>query len=559
MNREPEQKSSVGLESWSDLSLLSGILILFFVGSLFAISSLLFLFGLPVLKPTSYFGIVTAVFCGWRIALKHFTARTFIRALLVFAATLTISIVLGSLFFDVSWDGQTYHQEAVIQLANGWNPVFEKALSNNGSETYAYLWARVLCFPKAQEIAQACLYLTTHRIESAKAINLLLLSAAFYLTFSCLYGFKEIGLSRSLFFAAIAALNPVTISQSLTFYVDGALASASLCFLSLMVLFFRKPQNYLAFILALMAVYFINIKFTGIIFFGVGAAGFMVIAFLNRQWDRLKNGFVIFALSFVFGVFIFGYNPYVINSREHGHPFYPLMGREKTLVDFMSDRPAGFDRRNRFERLAISLFAKPTIGEEAKITFPLMFTKKELFEFFYPDVKCGGFGPLFSGILVLSLVGLSSGLTNFRENKNFYLVILFLVFSVLIHPECWFARYAPQLWLVPILSFAFLGFNRKTCSVRPWVAAGMALVFFNVSLIGLPYAYRQLKSSHTVQEQLKELSRRKMPLNVDFFQFRSNRIRLNEYQISYIESQDIPVSNRAVFFGSPTRVKPTDW
>jgi hypothetical protein len=50
------------------------------------------------------------------------------RATLAFGAALAValaSIILAGQVEDVSWDGQFYHQAAIIALGNGWNPLVE--------------------------------------------------------------------------------------------------------------------------------------------------------------------------------------------------------------------------------------------------------------------------------------------------------------------------------------------------------------------------------------------------------------------------------------------------
>ncbi|UUZ83650.1 hypothetical protein LJK88_07435 [Paenibacillus sp. P26] len=44
---------------------------------------------------------------------------------LLFAA----GFIVCGYFFDLSYDGQAYHQEAIIHLSNGWNPVYDPEIS----------------------------------------------------------------------------------------------------------------------------------------------------------------------------------------------------------------------------------------------------------------------------------------------------------------------------------------------------------------------------------------------------------------------------------------------
>ena len=46
-----------------------------------------------------------------------------------------------------------------------------------------------------------------------------------------------------------------------------------------------------------------------------------------------------------------------------------------------------------------------------------------------------------------------------------------------------------------------------------------------------------------------------MPLKVDFFQFRSNRIRFNEHHISYTEVSDIFGPDAITLYNSNTKIQ----
>jgi len=88
-----------------------------------------------------------------------------------------LSLFLASCFFDLSWDGQWYHQTAVYQMAHGWNPLrdpmhtFSPDLQD---------WVRH--YAKGPWCIAAALFKTTGHIEWAKAgANIILHSSDMFL------------------------------------------------------------------------------------------------------------------------------------------------------------------------------------------------------------------------------------------------------------------------------------------------------------------------------------------------------------------------------------------
>jgi len=101
----------------TNVSLLTGLMILVFVGLLFAIPSLLFILGFNLSVYTFYIACA-GICCGCFSMRNYFSEATVSWTLVLFSLSVICSVFLAGLFFDISWDGQTYHQEGVIQLAS---------------------------------------------------------------------------------------------------------------------------------------------------------------------------------------------------------------------------------------------------------------------------------------------------------------------------------------------------------------------------------------------------------------------------------------------------------
>lgn len=544
--------------NYKALSLLCGYLIVVFVCLTFMLSSTLLLFGLSVSPYTIGASFIITVFAGIYLTRRYFTKESLFCSLGVFFMAIILSGIFSLLFFDLSYDGQVYHQETIIQLAGGWNPTKGKLYPvldlSNVDSTHSFLWENH--YPRASELTQASIYQFTRCIESGKAINLLLIIAAFCFALTCLLRLTQIKLGKAIFYSALAAFNPSTINQSLTFYIDGNLASLFLCLLCVLVLFYFEPKWYLGIILIFMIVFFVNIKFTAIFYFGILAIGFLLIAFLNRQIVVFKRSCAIFVCSLILGLLVCGYNPYVTNYKEHHHPFYPLMGHGK--VDIMkSNTPQskGFNKMNRFKKILVSVLSEGSI-RDVKLKPPFTFNLREILAYTATEQRLAGFGPLFSGILILNFILLLNGLRNFWQNRILYLILLIVTSSVFIHPEAWWARYVPQFWLIPILTLIFLPLSQKHRWLNLINVSLAIVIFFNVVIIAVPSLSIQALKSYLAYRQLNKLAKEKMPIKVRFVNgFRSNRVRLAEHHIHYVEVSYLSDVNSTNLYGSPTRIQ----
>lgn len=148
------------------------------------------------------------------------------------AQALVLAVVSGSvgiagLVFDASFDGQAYHQEAVLQMLDGWNPIRDPGGAYESSNLYApysnELW--IEHYPKGAWLESAAIVAATGRIESGKAPNLILLIASFMVVFAAMLLTLPSRRWLALLFAAVLALNPVAVTQLFTFYIDGQMGS----------------------------------------------------------------------------------------------------------------------------------------------------------------------------------------------------------------------------------------------------------------------------------------------------------------------------------------------
>jgi hypothetical protein len=530
------------------VSLVTGLTLLTLTIAAFIVPSLLFLAGLPIWQGDFWLAAALSIVITW-IASKKLVEKG---QATVFAVSVGLSALLFiggfaacGAFYDLSYDGQAYHQETIIHLVDGWNPVYDKELALPTGQS---IW--INHYAKAAEIAAAAIYKATGLLEPSKVINLLPLVASGLLSLAALLRLKPTMRVAAGVIALLLALNPIVICQLFSFYVDGLLGSLLLCLMALGCLFFTRPSWLLLSVYTLTMIMTMNIKFTAIAYAGVLTLGLLVALYMSEQFAELKRLFRLAAVGGIIGVVVVGYHPYITNTLHDGHPFYPLAGTG--AIDVVKNfTPRNLERMNRFEQVATSYFAEPAGNDTAKkptrFQWPFTLTAKELPVFAETDVAVAGFGPLFSGALVLALIVL---LLAFRNRQGTTLaaigIIVVLAVSSFINPAAWWARYVPQLWIVPLIC-AWLAFSLKGYRLVNGAGIVLAVVIAaNSMLIGSIYLSKQWAWSGELRSQLAGLQNAPQPLLADFTYSWSNRERLKAYGIEFTEQTPLACSSEQV-------------
>jgi hypothetical protein len=495
--------------------------------------------GWLVKAPISGF-VLPLAFAGSCLATAWATRMYFRRPLL---ATLAVVAILALLvaasarislaFYDVSFDGQAYQQEGVYQLAHGWNPLVTPYISPVSIDQDV----KLIHYPKGPWIAGAAMYRLTGRIETGKFANIPLLVAAFCLALAVFAGLDKKLSMWSAAMALLAAANPVAVCQILSFYVDGQMASllaglAALCFLSV-----TEGGPWVNLLLFEAAVLLIEWKFTGLVYVTLFFAGFVVLLlWRKRPWRKFA---CVALVALGLGTFVFGRNPYVSNIFENGHPFYPFLGQgDFPRITMDATTPPEFLHANRVANLAASIFSRSKEWPpQSQLKAPWQVDRSEWAAFEEPDALVGGFGPLFPAALVLSLALLAIGMRHGGTAPRVALIlILVIIASVLPVSACWWARYAPQVWLIPVLALApFAGAGEKQNLRRAsWLI--LLILSANVAGIAAVNLRANLKATREVAESLDDL-RTHAPFKVAFGYFHSNRFRLQEAGIPFTEQE----------------------
>lgn len=406
-----------------------------------------------------------------------------ILGIIIFAG---ITYIEGKIY-DTTADGNTYHKLAIGSMKNGWNPAYEDSKDFKIEDGNAFdtsednintLW--IDHYAKGTEIFAAVVYAFTGNIESGKGYTLLLMYIAFGILFSYLYKDKKRNLYVSIIIPFLLAVNAITVVQIFNYYVDGALMISILLILYSCLVEsdkekYNQRENLL--ILASNIILCINIKFTGLAFAAMFCFVFYVYWLIKANKTgkeefikTLKTYTIFYIVTVITSIGIVGYSSYTRNIIDHGHPLYPLYGKGHVANMVVQEQPTSFSDKNHLEIFLISIFSKgenvsPTYSDanvQPELKIPGTMTVEEIENYCIPDIRVGGFGPLFSVIFIASIICTIYIIVKFIKEKKwdllipYALILLVTAFLILLLDGNYWARYIPYFYAVPIFSLTYL-------------------------------------------------------------------------------------------------------
>jgi len=477
----------------------------------------------PALAPA----ITAAALLGawWFGRRSGLTNRGGIAAAALVAVVLAGCLALAATFIDLTWDGQWYHQTAVYKMADGWNP-FRDPLHAFGRHTWNQ-W--VLHYAKGPWYLALALFAATGNIEVAKAASAITPVIALLVVLAAVL---DLGLRRrpAILVALITALNPVTTCGIVTHQVDGILVSLMACTVAAGVSFLHRPRGLPALAAFMSAALCVNTKFTGLVYlcFFVLAGGLYC---LWRRRDLLVRFGMLAGIALVVGTIVLGFNPYVTNTIHRGHPFYPMQGSAEfpSLADRGRDpielyeTPRNMMGRSRILRLAYGVFGRPGTApygaRDAAFMWPFAATWRDFALYYFHDVRIGGFGPLFSGALLLALALAAVGCT--RRSMPCGVVLILggaILASLLVSTHTWWARYGPHLWWLPIVPVAAALRTEAPRYLKRAAAVIAVILLANTLVLSAVHMRWEWRSTQALRQQLVDL-RQAGPMTVDLAYF----------------------------------------
>lgn len=528
-------------KNYSNLSSII-ILLLFFITANHFLVMLTFVFSIPLLPFIFLISLAISLVVQFFIIKEEVTLKTLIFYLVVSVGLIIASTLFGLFYFDFSWDGQWYHQEAIFAIADGWNPlknplqIFED--HNNNSIRH---------FPKSSWYYAAAFYSVTGLIEGGKSINIILFFAALIMVYLTS---KEYNLSKfySILLSFGVCLNPVVWSEITTFLVDGNLYFLLLIYLC-SVLHYLSTPNKLSLVIGGLAVLLLcNIKFTGLAFYLIFAFFIFIYIVICRRDVIFKFTFYHFLVT-LFGVGVFGYNPYITNTIERFQPFYPIIGSAK----FPTELDNGFDGNEFWEtpanmkgeptllRFFYAHFSKPGNAPytqpNAVLSLPFKANFEEWNAYNFHETRVAGFGPFYSGIFVLSLCLLLVIFIKDKTVRWFCILFYAAVFtSLVLSKHFWWPRFAPHIWLIPIVPI-FLSIRRNDLHSLYKVLGKVLLILLLVNglIVLVVHMKWETQSSITLQEQLNKLQKLERPIQLSWGWFKRATVeKMEKNKIKYI-------------------------
>jgi hypothetical protein len=511
-------------------------LFLFLIPSIvFVFATLLWFIGLPINGWLFLVSIGLAAGVSYRVfspkAIKQWSW------LFLGCFVIVTSLLIAVQFYDCSFDGQWYHQDAIMFLSDGWNPIWDAAISNNAVSGLNANY--VNHYPKAPWVIEAALYMFTGNIEAGKAIQLIYLVSFVLLLLTFLRNRFMLSWGTAILITLFIGGSTISLGQLFSFYVDGLLFSL----LGILLLFLLELIYFEAKVLGFMALAFVvlaNIKFTGLIY-GLVFLMMAGIWIILRHKDLIKIRILHFSSVVLIGVVFIGYPTYVKNVISKGHPLYPIMGQNnegKSIAEVQY--PADFFDMNRFEKLMSAHASIPiyTDHEHASVRKPL-FNKNLVLESIpyyknHQPVTMSPFGP-FEGELLVLFIPLLCLFFLRRRPLALYLLFGGIILSMIIQPEAWNLRYAPQLLLIFALVLAVL-MQEKKGWIRVY-SIGFTGLFILNSSIAVFQNWRWVSENNTALIQELE-PMRKTHVKVQAGWMKSFELKLKHFEITPVYELD---------------------
>lgn len=477
---------------------------------------------------------------------------------------------LLSLTYDTSWDGQGYHQSAIIAYSNGWNPIYEGSIKFK-QELPSQIFAEG--YPSAIWELQSVVYTFVGKINSAKVINFSFAILAFFSLY-ILFRKIHIGKGYSVFIAMLITLQPVFLVQSLTFMQDAIgyqlflLAASSLAIFTLDKRFYWSGWVFFAVELLLVSSKYSHLPIALIIGFVFGAV--IVNRYMNEEYV-LTRKMIPVAIGMVLVCSIFAYVPYIRNVVFHNAMFYPtnipdLMGSVK-----YNNIPNNLAKDNKFALLFYGLFSQSQSRESgdprskdniARLKIPFTTSIKEINDSAsLHNNRVGAAGPLFSGILIVCiLINISMYFKASSRNERYCLYISWvlttiLLFLALLTPTPNLLRYSSQLELLPFTLIVplFVGFTGRY--IKYSVLITLILILLNLAAYFYSVARNQVTEQKAIHTELTTMKNSGYTYSVNAQQFYSNYYLLAENGITFTIADKLPCSTSSFMHASSTTTR----
>ena len=433
-------------------------------------------------------------------------------------------IVIAGHVYDVSYDGMSFHKEAVYALAKGWNPWRLSFWYYNSFGRIQDIALWLDNYPKGVWSFYACIYALLGKIEYAKGANIVFVMMLFFTACDTLYSvFNKKGWLL-FFLSAIFTANTVIASQFFTYMNDLPVASVvMICAFLGMKIYADKADKVDYICLAAVFSSSFAIKFTAPVFCGLTLLSFGIAVAIKNKGKRLVKPCVIVIASAAIGFSVMGADPYIKHLAQGKNPFYPVAG-EGSYDIMNTNAPGNIDDMSNVTALLTSIFSRssPLPEDEPVIKIPFGIDKFELWGV--------SFGVWFSGILILSVI---CGIYALFKAKGVMPAIPALVIFILLaifFPESWWARYNPYIYYIPPLLILMFSCADKTKSITIFMCIIMLL---NSAFSGALVLRKYYKQTKILKWKIHELNKKKQHIYFNINDFPCHEIWFNEHDMDF--------------------------
>jgi len=490
------------------IALICGESLAVFLLLCYLISILGFWINLPLLQYSFIPSLVLAIIFGYVQCRKNTKIFFLVVSLLILC--IAIPPTFTSQYYDFGWDSNVFHELIIISLSNGQNPIYNPdTVYLNQTHTYTSTlsphitdisdWVRdkFIREAKGYHIIAGSFFSFTHNLQSSKSITIIASIMSILLFFSLLsIIFTRYSPIVLFLLSIVAALNSVVICSSLSFYTDGFLYASLLSLISLLGLYFVLQKPEFLYIALGYTLLFMNIKSTAIIFTILLFGTFGILFYIYKRELLRKN--IILILPFLTLCVVCSYHPYIYNYLHNND----VSGGALEEAQNFGDIPSSWKNLSTPEKFILSLFSKadvnPVAREHSDIKIPLLdISDREIY--INDPAKVGGWGPLFSGIIIIAMFFFAWQLYRvFKERKIqdnsiiFFALLVMIGITILVFPLSWYARYVPQVALIPLLMI--LPYLKSEEHLEKTIRIGLALLLL-VNVLIVAYTY------YTAQQQ----------------------------------------------------------
>jgi hypothetical protein len=513
---------------------LIGLILLGFIGYQFSVSTLLFFVNITISKANCWAILLSYLtVSSWYLYYSYKTSITKKEFIVLYgwsALIAAFSLLWSSYFIDYSYDGQSYHGEAIIQLANGWNPTRNYLPSDD------IITLVINHFAKGSWVNGAFFYKLTGIFECAKSANLILIFATFFVAYP--FFIKKFSKITTTILACLIAFNPICLNMYLSNMLDGQIASLTFLFFILLYNIVHEKETKLLPFLYLLIFYILNLKFTVVGYFGVFGFALIFYFLLKKQFQKQFQFIVHYGIACLLALFLFGFNAYTKNIITHQHPFYPFKGTGSSITDSTIVEAKDYKTGNKAVNFIKSNFAATTFSDgyvnPIKYKIPFTFSKYELERFAFAGVMIGGFGVWYSAVVLLSFfifcyIAFKQRKQILKSDFIFYFLIVIIFVTILINPLGYIARYIPQYFIIPFLALLlfkkYYPFN-LICKLLVFVLAVNALLICG-------YTFYNFVVTNKVKGQVAQIKKTNKTLLVKFGLHTAKRQLLEANKIPY--------------------------